>query len=233
MKSSGIKFIKYLTEAPSPKGQNYKSFKNTKHLEPFILTLNPDFEKEVKNIRNAFDIDLSETTEDEKETEKRIVSFMEDVELNNKVNELRKKFKLQKQWHDMLMDYVVCDETLPSYYIGGLKLEIDEKKECKLILTKETTLKEIIMAWPQIEKELGKNNKRNKPWKKFWRDYDIYKMAEEGKSINEISKLINQRYGDNLDYGNIKKIESSFRKKVGISKIPRKNKLKTINKNYL
>lgn len=228
MKTSGIKLIKPLTKAPSPKGQNYKSLKNTKHLELFILTLNPEFKEEVENIRDTFDITLDETMEDTKEAERKVISFIEDDKLNKRVEELRKKFKLQKQWRNMLMDYVIFNETLPNYYIGGLKLEIDDEDEYKLILTKDTTLKEIILAWPAIEKELGKSKTRDKPWRKFWRDYDIYKMAEDGKTVNEICSLICKKYGEDLQYGNIIKIESSFRKKIGASKIARKNKLKIV-----
>ncbi len=226
MKPSGIKFIKHLTKTLDPRSQNFQSLKDTKHLELFILTLNDEFEKEVENIRNAFDIDLSEINENTNKSAMKMISFMENSELGEKVNLLRKKLKLEKDWFDPLMKYVVTDDTLLSHCIEGLKIEINEKRECKLILTKETTLKEIIKAWPVIERELQKNNTRNKPWKKFWRDHDIYKMAINGKSVAEIWILIKKKYGEDLDYGNIIKIESTFRKKVGNPKTPRKNKLR-------
>ena len=59
------------------------------------------------------------------------------------------------------------------------------------------------------------------------RDTEIYILAREGKSIEEIADIIKEKFKEDLDFGNIKKIESIFRKKTGMSK---KNKLKTANK---
>ena len=58
----------------------------------------------------------------------------------------------------------------------------------------------------------------------------MHMISKYGKTINEIYILIKEKYNEDLDFGNIKKIESSFRKKVGIIKKDRKNKLKIINK---
>jgi hypothetical protein len=195
-----------------------------------MFGLKPEFLQKIQVIRKKFEIDPSEFDESNEELDKKFMSFQENMELYSDVEKIRKELKLSEEWQDFLVDYVITDYIIPTYDFDGLKLEIEEnkneEKEYKLILTKNTTLEEIIFAWPQIEKELGKNNTRNKPWKKFWRDYDIYTMTEEGKTVNQICSLINEKYGDDLEYGTIIKTDSSFRKKMEISNIPRKYKLK-------
>jgi len=204
------------------------------HLKPYIMfVLNPKFKDEIRDIRNDFDIDSDEFDNWNEETIKKFELLQENNSLDIRVEKFRKKAKLSKRWQDFLIHYVITGDVLPSYDIYGLRLEIqetdEEEKEYLLHLTEETTLKDIIMAWPLIQKNLKKNNKRKKPWKNFWRDYDIYKWADEGKTVNEIDGLVIKKYGKSLDYGNIVKIESSFRKKVGISKLPKKHKLKMIS----
>lgn len=234
MKSSGIKFIKHLTkiEIPEPGEKNYKSSKDLKCLKPLIMFgLKPEFQEEIKRIRKIFNIETEEFDKPSEESDKKFISLQENTKLNNEVEKLIKKFDLSKNWRDYLMDYIITDYIIPVYDIDGLKLEVEivdkNEKEYKLVLTKNTTLEEIIMAWPLIRKNMEKNNTRDKPWKKFWRDHDVYKMVEEGKTISEIGTLIHKKYGDELEHWNIRKIDSSFRKKVGIFEIPRKNKLVT------
>lgn len=222
---------KHLIRASLPIENDLKRLKNTDHLKGFMLFLNPEFREKVEGIREKFKTENYEFDGYNGKNGREIASLMENVRLINEVENLRKYFKLSKRYDDFLVEYVVTDDSLPSYDIEGLRLEeVDYGNgdvEHKLLLTRETKLKDIIKAWPLIEKELGGKGKKNKSWKRFWRDYDIYELAKEGKTIDEICNIIEDKYGDSLDYGNIKKIESDFRKKIGIAKKYRKYKLVT------
>lgn len=54
-------------------------------------------------------------------------------------------------------------------------------------------------------------NKRRKTWKKMWRDFSIYWWRKQGKSLGEIWRLSREKFDEDLDYGNIKKIVSDVR----------------------
>ncbi len=53
--------------------------------------------------------------------------------------------------------------------------------------------------------------KFRKTWGTRRRDYAVYRSAQEGKTIPEICELIKAEFSEDLDYGNIKKIESNVR----------------------
>lgn len=217
-----MRHIKYLTKNPKKKE------------EIFRLIIRPDFDEAVSIIRKKWDIDIHEPL-----SEKDYISLMENVQLALDVKELMKKFKLPERLLDLLHGYIVVNDFVPSGNTDpeGLSLEIHFDNEAEfstgepryfLRLSKNTTLLDIKRAWPKIQKELRSDKKtKNRPWGKFWRDYEIYKLSTNGKTIEEIACFIKEKFKEDLDFGNIKKIESTFRKKIGM---PKKNKLKMTSK---
>lgn len=213
--------IYYLSKHPEAKEKGDVLLSETKHLKGFMLYLNSQFRQEVREIRDRFEI------QDEYDINE-IERLFGDEILLAEARKLRKSLKLTSRWDDYILEYIITNETIPSYDIDGLRLEIKtdsvNEKEYLLHLTENSTLKDIILTWPMIEKLVGVKKSREKPWKKFWRDYTIYELNNEGKTLSEIYKIINDKYGEDLDYGNIKKIASSFKKRLNISN---KQKLKT------
>ncbi len=69
---------------------------------------------------------------------------------------------------------------------------------------------------------------RRKAWTKMRRDLAIYRAGLLGKTIVAIDRSIQKDFGEELDYGNIKKIESNVRRgKLGVGKQIRVGSLKT------
>ena len=63
-------------------------------------------------------------------------------------------------------------------------------------------------------------------WENFDRDSKIYNLYIQGRTISEIWSIILKENETDLDFGNIKKIISSFPKKAGFKKVTSR-KLKT------
>jgi hypothetical protein len=152
-------------------------------------------------------------------------------ELEKDVELVLQKFNLPYTYFDFVKEYInsnltaLQDETDPD----GVVVEISndnaiKEKRYSLLLHSQSTLKDIKKVWPLIEKEIGRVKKRKKRSLNFGRNWDIYKLAESGKSISEIATKVEKSYGSYLDFGLIKAIVSKIRK---IQKIKKKFKLPT------
>jgi hypothetical protein len=216
---------------------SYLTKNQKKREEVFRLIIRPDFEEKIQAIREKHDIPVDDLEIPTPENESAYLHFSESSSIRNEALALIKQFKISENWLDLLITHIVCNQFVPSGDMDpdGLILEVDLEtnsstpKKYLLHLNSETTLDEIKKAWPTIKKQVRAGRyRRKKPWKNFWRDYEIYSLASRGKTITEIDMAIQLKFkGQNLDYGNIKHIESDFRKKLGIPKKYRKNKLKT------
>ena len=148
---------------------------------------------------------------------------------------LMKRFKLDKNyWLAALWQYVRTGEykqgDFYSETIPIIKLQKDEDgylPKIALEIGRSTTLKDVKEAWYRVE-ELKKliygKQPKFKLWKNFERDSRAYELCLEGKTINEIDGILRKEYGADLDYGNIKKIISTYRKKL---ELPKEGKLIT------
>jgi hypothetical protein len=220
-----MRLVKYLIKNPKKKE------------EVFRLIIKPDFREAVDMIRKKFDIDIEMIEQQTNESEAERKRLVNDDDVQDAARSLIKKFKLSNNWLDLIIDYITTDEFVPSADIDfeGLTLEIDldqnpsaPEREGLLRINSNTKLSDIKKAWPVISKALdtGRHHK-NIPWRHFWRDYDIYKLADKGATVFEIQKGIKKKYGGSeLDAGHIYKIDSEFKRRIGIDKSYRKVKLK-------
>ena len=219
-----MRLIKYLSKNPRKKE------------EVFSLVIRPDFQKIVNQIRKRWNIGHWELQEFTEENKDRLVDLFENNRLQSDVENLINKFNVSKRWLDILTTYIVYDDFVPPGDLDpdGLELHIDigknlnDASEYYLRLDRTTTIRDIKSVWPRIQKELrGRKITKKRPWLNFFRDYEVYKLASDGYTIEEIDAVIQKKFNQNLDFGHIKKIESTFRRKVGISNKYRKNKLIT------
>lgn len=154
--------------------------------------------------------------------------------------DLMEKFKLDSQyWIVPLWEYVRTgkfNQESFSFNLVSLDSEprvyfviqpVTKKRKVVIELGDDTTLRDVKAAWHEVE-ELRKKLRIAKPkfkeQKNLDRDGKVYALYEQGKTIAEISSQIFEEDGVDLDYGNIKKIVSTYRKKFGL---PRGGKLVT------
>jgi hypothetical protein len=208
------------------------------------LLVNPDFQQEVEQIREQLKIEETvdeieqseELDEKEERVAERLLEFIDSAAVQKAANNLAKKFKVPKRWVGSIAYEIVGGGFYESFAPDAIYLVVRTDKdstepEFYIKINENTTLAEIKKRWPAITEKVKmhapKRTKSQKPWNKRWRDYAVYQYAREGKTIDEILHLVEEKFGEDLDYGNIKKIESAFRNKVGIGKQFRQYKLKT------
>jgi hypothetical protein len=218
----------------------------------FRLIINPAFEVAVEAIRKEIGIDYDKLCETiranshgkitkndvEKKVFQKLSEFANDPRIRTASIELAEQFDVPKRWIPSLINgivYVGSIRISDVYDHDGIILHFpldEETQEPKFLIeiNENTTLTEIKKNWPAISQKVRQHAvhspKARKPWRKKVRDYMIYEYTQQGKSIGEISDLIKKEFEEDLDYGNIKKIESDFRKRMGISKKYRKRKLR-------
>lgn len=210
----------------------------------FELVSNELFQSEVEKIRSKWEIDCWITEEElcERYETNDWGSYIEYFINNDKfradVDQLIKTCKLHVGWHDFLGTYIVfndeqVDRNMRDPEGPVLQKSIDEddidpvtgERLLILHLRPSTTLQDIAHAWPSIRfKETRK--RRNKIWKTFFRDKEIYDLAKAGKTMAEIDRAIREKFGKSMDYGAIKTALSQYQTKMGIPKNKRA-KLKT------
>jgi hypothetical protein len=113
----------------------------------------------------------------------------------------------------------VPSETAPLVHLA----KDEETGETKVLIeiAENTSINELKETWRIAEglrKRIFPDRKKYKPWKNFDRDSKIYLLYEQENTITEISKKMLKEDGVDLDYGNIKKIVTTYRKKLGLPK---------------
>ena len=201
-------------------------------IQYFKLTQQPDFIKDVEEIRDRFN---KKQGFDDSDYKKPILS-VEDLdseylyylyeELEEEADSLIKKYKLSGDWSRAILDYIILGADLiggDDFKIGGVKIkQRDPDKEydnVELVLYKNTTLKDIKYSWPEIQKGLDNlpgKTVRKRVQEEFLRDRHIYLLAKEGKTINEIYRSIKREFNEDVDFWVISNSLSKFCKNIGI-----------------
>ena len=142
---------------------------------------------------------------------------------------LMQHFKLRKKlWIRFLWRYInngkydaadVPSETAPLVHLA----RDEETGETKILIeiAENTTVNELKETWRRVDglrKRIFPDRKKYKPQKNFERDRKIYSLYEKGLTIAEISTQMFKEDHADLDYGNIKKIVTTYRKKLGLPK---------------
>ena len=195
----------------------------------FRIVFHPEFEKLVAKLREDYDLNFlisTETTEaDQKRFYERAERTLGNSDFQRDVRSLCRARKIPKRWEDQIASYVALgtmDETLdPDGPI--LEIDLDEgSPRFYLELNEKTGRADIEKHWPRISKLMkehtGKRPGKTRPWKKFNRDRFIWDMVREGKNLPEVYHAVQEKFGEDLDYDNITKIESEFRRKMRIGK---------------
>lgn len=192
------------------------------------ITYHHDFEQEIKGIREKWDITDTDWNK-EYYTEDGWICLLENNELEKDVVNILKKLEIDLRFLSWVQKYAVLGwQWGPEdihYDDTGIKTIKSVDGSITVEVGPNSTKEDYIKAWDNEIKKYLTPSKR-KPRSKFWRDLQIFNLANEGKTLTEICALTNERFGEDLDYGNIKKIYSDMCQRL---KVPanRRNELKT------
>ncbi len=190
---------------------------------------NPQRIENIKKLRsNAFV--YSDKLSSQASDDDFLIVYQDNKEYYQDLAAILKKFKLDIfYWIVFAWKYAkyntqepieMYSETIPYIRLG--RSEFDNKMPKIVIeLGSNSTLRDVKNAWCRVQelREMLKLKPHKfQEWENFDRDLKIYRLYENGKSIAEISTILQEEDGVDLDYGNIKKIVTTFRQRVGLKK---------------
>lgn len=199
------------------------------------MTMRPDFQEAVKALRNKWSIDPSFLSEDSEEAKERWLDFLENTSVQADVRDMLRVLKISSGWEDVVHQYLVEDSgyAYNSQNVSvtknpnGLVLEQNlDEGDFVIRVGPEATFDDLKKAWYEIKetRKSPKSRKRNR--ENFLRDLTIFHLVQRGKTLGEIYRQLEEDGFGDIEYGNIKKIYSTFATKVKIDKKNRP-KLKT------
>lgn len=167
-----------------------------------LLTVNDQFRKDIRSLRKEVGI-----PEEGYGTQYTVTDHTND-KLVNGVHAIRVKYNLSEAYDEELHILLMSEQAANTESINFLwhlrpfqiyNEDFPDEKLVALKLYPETTLKDIIDYWPDIERmrnmilELKPEieNKRQKKRDKLERDLIIYKLKKEGKTAKDITAFIN------------------------------------------
>lgn len=215
----------------------YISQNQNRPMDLIEMTMQPDFCDAVEKIRKKWSIDPRRLSEGSDAAQRELLSLMENEHLPDEIEAMLHKLGVAKGWTEIIQQYVLDGNIYPHYskdpFItcnpDGLLLERsdDNPEEVVLRVGLDTTREDLMLAWREIERNRKKYVPRKRSRKNFFRDYRIYKLACEGKTIIEIHRVFLGE-GIDIDLGNIKKILSAFCSRLKIPKKDRPQLLKEV-----
>jgi|SRR3989338_7735280 len=197
------------------------------------IIMRPDFEEEIAKARKELGINIKELrSNDSNDTYHRFLEMKKRPKVRAAAERILKRLGIKKSRFDLVVHYLAVDDWIGVRDADNIALigSKDGKRSVYIRVNKDTSLREIASNWKEITKEIKKINgkpSKRKVWKTMDRDHLIYLLASNGVPIPEIYRDVLQLCGEDLDYGNIKRIESNFRKKLNVPKRFKKYKLKT------
>ncbi len=213
---------------------------NGRAIDFIEISMRHDFKEAVTKLREKWNIDADSISENTDYSIKEWLKFLEDDNLRKDVRELIINLKLSSSWEDVIHQYVVDGSLYPysdtssqvTSNSEGLILETnpDDINDIILRVGPETVFSDFKTAWDKIKKYRKVFTPRKREKKKFLIQYEIFRLSQDNKSIIEIYRIIKEKYKQEVDLGNIKKIISYFNKQLKIPK-QKRNKIVTSKKN--
>ena len=194
-----------------------------------LLGVDEEFIEDVKTIRRKHKIPLEGTDYEFPAVDMTDETFVADVQM------IRGKYNLSEAYADLLHMFIKSENIGNTYNANSLwhlrpfqLYDEEAKQDEKIVAIKlypETTLKDIIDYWEDIEQhrnmllelKSGYENKRQTQRKNLKRDLYIFKLKKEGKKAIDITEIINkdERFmNQKISYQDVSKIVKRLKDEV-------------------
>lgn len=146
--------------------------------------------------------------------------------LNIAIKFILKRYKLPLNWLHSVQRYILFNSIDLMWVPGNVIVhqEIDQDTDLRKLsieIDDTTTLDDLKHAWPLIkfhQKKLESYvNQKIQPIKHFERDQKAYLLKKEGKTPEEIEKAIQDEFDITMNYDDINKAITRYKKRVGIN----------------
>ena len=204
----------------------------------YKIVFSPQFEELAAGICERFDLDEATEALDSEKARAAFYAKADAACLSsdywNAIKDLCAKCDIPTRWEDFVATYVAFGEMDDGRNPDGLTMEIElggRSPRFFLELNEKTSLADVKKKWKDISllvrKHAGKSSAKRRPSKQLFRDHLIWELARGGKTIDEIWQIMRASGGQDLDYGNVKKIVSTFAKRMKAQEARKRFKLKT------
>lgn len=187
-----------------------------------MCTCREDLNDEVDQLRKKFDLDVNFLAENSDESVNAWGFHYEDETLRSEVLAVLSKLGIAKGWMEGVLLYAIDGLSSPHDDLvlnpDGLVMDINTKDYGDVVwfIGPDTTNADIKTAWKLVVDLRGGKAPRNRILPNAERDQKIFRMARYGKIITQIANEVKEEFGDDIDYGLIKKIVSSSYQKYKI-----------------
>lgn len=142
-------------------------------------------------------------------------------ELSNDLWDIIKKYRLSPRWHNGIRRYLLFNDPKNMQIPAGVTAKWDWENGIRRVsieLDEDTTLRDIKDAWSWIRKMYrGKPADKYQPIPNFDRDKRAFELEQEGMTLNKIADIIQEEFGDALDYNELNIAIKRYKKRLNIN----------------
>jgi hypothetical protein len=135
-----------------------------------------------------------------------------------------RKYRLSPRWHTGIRRYLLFNDPDNLNLTAGVTMVVtweNGMKRLALEIDGDTTLRDIRQVWPSVKRMqkdlMYRKADKFQPIKNFERDKMIYELEQDGKSEKDIGDIIQQEFGDTLDYNEINIAIKRYKKRLNIN----------------
>lgn len=190
-----------------------------------------DLQLEIKRLRDEYSIDQKSICGSDDQSRAKWMTIFCNSDLEGDLKIVLQNLAIPEDyfWHIhrfVIDDHIGSTETLDDDE-QGVVVEYDENDVNNVVFKvgPTATRKEVVEAWEKVLELREREAPRRKNKSTLVRDQEIFIWVRHGATLNQVFKMVQQRFGEEIDFGSIKNIASEYYKKY---KIPLKDRPKLV-----
>jgi hypothetical protein len=140
---------------------------------------------------------------------------------NNDIWSVIRKYRLSPKWNNGIRRYLLFNDPTNLNISFGIPVKFEWENGMRRIyleIDEDTTLDDLKNVWSWARKlQRGKKYDKYQPIKNFDRDNRAYELQLEGRTEKEIGDIIQEEFGDTLDYNELNIAIKRHKKRLNIN----------------
>lgn len=132
-----------------------------------------------------------------------------------------RKYRLSPRWYNGIRRYLLFNDPKNMQVPAGITVAMNWDngiKRISLEIDDDTTLNDLKHVWKWARKmRKGRLSDKFQPIPNFDRDKRAYELELEGRTEKEIGDIIQEEFGDSLDYNELKIVIKRYKKRLNIN----------------
>lgn len=140
---------------------------------------------------------------------------------NNDIWSVIRKYRLSPKWNNGIRRYLLFNDPANLNISFGIPVKFEWENGMRRIyleIDEDTTLDDLRNVWSWARKlQRGKKYDKYQPIKNFDRDNRAYELQLEGRTEKEIGDIIQEEFGETLDYNELNIAIKRHKKRLNIN----------------